>query len=63
MKRQCDEGNSYKGKHLIGAGLQFQRFSPLSSRQKARQHPGRHGAGEVAESPTSGLDVFHIHLA
>jgi hypothetical protein len=22
------QGNSYKGKHFIGAGLQFQRFSP-----------------------------------
>jgi hypothetical protein len=23
MKRHHDRGNSYKGKHLIGAGLQF----------------------------------------
>ena len=35
-----------KEKHLIGAGLQFQRFSPLSSWQEAWQHAGRHGAGE-----------------
>jgi hypothetical protein len=27
MKKHHDQGNSYKGKHLIGAGLQFQRFS------------------------------------
>ena len=31
VKRHHDQGNSYKGKHLIEAGLQFQRFSPLSS--------------------------------
>jgi hypothetical protein len=31
MMRYHDQGNSYKGKHLIEAGLQFQRFSPLSS--------------------------------
>jgi hypothetical protein len=29
-KRHCDKGNSYKRKHLIEAGLQFQRFSPFS---------------------------------
>jgi len=45
--------NSYKGQYLIGAGLQVQRFSPLSSWQEAWQHPGRHGAGEGAESSTS----------
>ena len=32
-KQKHDYGNSYKGKHLIGAGLQFQKFSPLSSWQ------------------------------
>ena len=35
VKRHHDQGNSYKGKHLIGAGLQFQRLSPFSSWQKA----------------------------
>jgi hypothetical protein len=29
VKRHHDHGNSYKGKYLIGAGLQFQRFSLL----------------------------------
>jgi hypothetical protein len=33
VKRHHDQGNSYKG-HLIGAGLQVQRFSPLSPRQE-----------------------------
>ena len=31
MNTHHDYGNSYKGKHFIGAGLQFQRFNPLSS--------------------------------
>ena len=34
MKRHHDQDNLYKGKHLIGAGLQFQSFSPLSSWKK-----------------------------
>jgi hypothetical protein len=33
VKRNHDQSISYKSKHLIGAGLQFQRFSPLSSWQ------------------------------
>jgi hypothetical protein len=31
VKRHHDQGNTYKGQHLVGAGLQIQRFSPLSS--------------------------------
>jgi hypothetical protein len=31
MKRYHDQGNFYKGRHLIGTGLQLQRFSSLSS--------------------------------
>jgi hypothetical protein len=31
VKRHHDHSNSYKGKHLIGAGLQVRRFGPLSS--------------------------------
>ena len=54
VKRLHDHNNSYKGKHLIGAGLQLQRFSPLSSWQEAWQRAGRHGAGEGAQSSTSG---------
>ena len=48
----AQKGKSYK-RHLIEAGLQVQRFSPLSSWQEAWQRPGRHGAGEEAESSTS----------
>ena len=36
--RHHDQGNSYKRKHLIGTGLQFQRLSPLSSGQEEWQH-------------------------
>jgi hypothetical protein len=43
--RYHDQGNSYKGQHLIGSGLQVQRFSPLSSLRDAWQCLGRHGAG------------------
>jgi hypothetical protein len=32
VNRHHNQGNSYKGQHLIGAGLQVLRFSPLSSR-------------------------------
>jgi hypothetical protein len=45
MKRHRDQGNSYKGKHLIRAGLQFQRFSPLSPWWETQQHAGRFDAG------------------
>ena len=34
VKRHHDQGDSYKGKHLIGASLQDQRFRPLSSWQE-----------------------------
>jgi hypothetical protein len=50
--RQLDQGNSYKGQHLTGVGLQVQGFSPLSPRQEAWQRPGRYGTGG-AESSTS----------
>ena len=46
------KGALYKGQHLIEAGLQFQRFSPLS----LRQHPGRDGAGGAESSPSSSED-------
>ena len=53
VKRHRDHRNSYKGKHLTGAGLQFQRVSPLASRQEAWWWcAGRYGAGERAESST-----------
>jgi hypothetical protein len=50
VKRHHDQGNSYEGKHLIGAGLQFQRFGPVSSWWEAWKQVGRHDAGEGAEN-------------
>jgi hypothetical protein len=41
-----------KKEHLIGAGIQVQRFCPLSW-QEAWQCLGLYGAGEGAESSTS----------
>ena len=63
VKRHHDHSNSYKGKHLIGAGLQFQRFSPLSSWQATWQCAGRHGAGEVAENSSLGRQQEERHWA
>jgi hypothetical protein len=54
VKRHHDQGNSYTG-HLIGAGLQIQRFSPLSSWWEAWQHPGRPGAGGPLCSTSSSV--------
>ena len=53
-KRHHDQGNSYKGQHLVRVGLQVQRFSPLPSRQ---EH-GSIQAGIVLEE----LRVLHLHL-
>ena len=53
VNRHHDQGKSYKG-HLIEAGLQVQRFSPLSSR---KEH-GSIQAGMVQEE----LSVLHLHL-
>ena len=58
VKGSHDQGNSYKGKHLTGAGLHFLRFS-LPSRYEAWQHPGRHGTGGEAESSTSSSTGSH----
>jgi len=38
VKRHHDHSNSYKGKHLIGAGLKFQRCSPLLTGGKRAVH-------------------------
>ena len=54
MNRHHDQCKSDKGQHLIGAGLQVQKFSPVSSRQ---EH-GSVQAGMVQEE----LRVLHLHL-
>jgi hypothetical protein len=53
VKRHHSQSNSYKEKHLIGAGLQFQRLSLLSAWQETWQPTGRQGAGEGTGSSTS----------
>jgi hypothetical protein len=54
MNRHYDQGKSCKEQHLIGAGLQVQRFSPVSSRW---EH-GSIKAGMVQEE----LRVLYFHL-
>ena len=51
VKRHRDHGNSYKGKHLTGVGLQF-RGSVHYHHGGTWQHVGRRRAGEAAGSPT-----------
>jgi hypothetical protein len=54
VNRYHDQGKTYKGQHLIGAGLQVQRFSPLSSRQEHGSiQAGIHGAGGAESSAPS----------
>jgi hypothetical protein len=57
MKRHHDYDNSYKEQHLIGAGLQFQRFSPLSSWRE-------HGSvrADIAVFRLEEWRVLHLHL-
>jgi hypothetical protein len=53
VKRYHDQGNFYKGQHLIGAGLQVQRFSPLSS-------SGDHGSIQAGMVLEMKLRVLHL---
>jgi hypothetical protein len=57
VNRHHDQGKTYKGQHLIGASLQVQRFSLVSSSQ---EH-GRIQAGMVQED-LRGLN-FHLKAA
>ena len=55
VKRHHDHSNSYKGQHFTGAGLQFRGSVPIVMvGSTAQWHAERHGAGEGAESSTSG---------
>jgi hypothetical protein len=54
VNRHHGQGNSYKGKRLIGDGLQVQRLSSLS----LRQEHGNVQAGMMEEK----LRVLHLHL-
>jgi hypothetical protein len=53
MKRHHDQDNSYKGKHSVGAGLQFQRF--------IHYHHGRkHGSIQADIVLEKELRVLHL---
>jgi hypothetical protein len=52
VKKHHDQGNSNKGKHLIGAGVKVQRFSSLTSWWDALQHAGKLEDGERVERST-----------
>jgi len=54
VNRHHHQSNTNKGQHLIRAGLQGQRFSPLSSRQK-------HGSFQVSMAQKE-LRVLHPSL-
>jgi hypothetical protein len=54
VNRHQDQGNSHKDNILIGAGLQVQRFSPLSSRWD-------HGSIQIGMVQEE-LRVLHLHL-
>jgi hypothetical protein len=55
VKRHHDHGNSYKGKHLIGAGLQF--------RGSVHYHQGRkHGSIQAGMVLEKELRVLHLDL-
>jgi hypothetical protein len=54
MNRHHDQGMSYKGQHLIGARLQVQRFSSLSSRKE-------HGSTQAVMVQEE-LRVLRLHL-
>ena len=58
VKRHHNHNNSYNGKHLIGAGLQSQRFSPLSSWYEAWQHGRQTWCWRSQEKPK----VLHLDL-
>jgi hypothetical protein len=53
VNRHYDQGKSYRKQHLIGAGLQVQRFSPLSSKWE-------HGSIQAVMAQAE-LRVLHLH--
>jgi hypothetical protein len=53
MKRHHDHSNSYKGNHLIGAGVQFQGSIHY-------QHDGEHGSRQADVILEKELRVLHL---
>ena len=52
-KSHCDHSNSYKGKHLTGAGLQFSDLVHC-------HHGGKHGGMQVDVVLEKELRVLHL---
>jgi hypothetical protein len=55
VKRHHDHCNSYKGKHFIGAGLQFRGLIHY-------HHDGKHGDTQAVMILEKELKVLYIHL-
>jgi hypothetical protein len=53
LKKPHGHSHSYKGKPFIEDGLQFQKFSPLSSQWGTWLHTGKHNAREGTENSSS----------
>ena len=53
VKRHYDHSNSYKRKHLIGAGLHFSGLDHYHHGRKPGEMQADIGAGKGAQSPTS----------
>jgi hypothetical protein len=54
VKRHHEHGNSsYKGKHFIGAGFSFRRFTHY-------HHGGKHGSMQADRVPEKELKVLHL---
>jgi hypothetical protein len=55
VKKHCDQGNSYKRKHLIGAGLQLQKLVHY-------YHGGKHGSMKADMVLEKKLRIFCIQI-
>jgi hypothetical protein len=62
VKRHHNQGNSYKGQHLIGASLQVLRFNPLSSWLEAWQYADTVLEKELRLDPKEARSSFFFCL-
>lgn len=53
VKRHPDHSNSYRGKHVIGAGLQFRRLAHYC-------HGGKHGSVQAEMVLEMQLGILHL---
>lgn len=57
VKRQHDRGHPYEAQHLIGAGIQDQRFSSLPACQETWWPPGRQSPDQVIIREAGGMGM------